>query len=127
MKNIFLFPAKQKTAQFFPFIFCFIRELNPHPPLCPALRPSIRNVAKLIRLRRISLKRDNHNLSIPPPPPLCDAVGGVFYYLGSECDHQPEAGNNIYWYPSMSPYLRLFIVGAAEGGERRQTNTPKAY
>ena len=40
-------------------------------------------------------------------------------YLGSECDHLPEAGNNIYWYPSMSPYLRLFIVGAAEGGERR--------
>ena len=28
---------------------------------------------------------------------------------------------------SARPYLRLFIVGAAEGGERRQTNTPKAY
>jgi hypothetical protein len=26
-------PAKHKTAQFFPLIFCFIRELNPHPPL----------------------------------------------------------------------------------------------
>ena len=22
----------------------------------------------------------------------CDAVGGAFYYLGSECDHLPEAG-----------------------------------
>ena len=33
----------------------------------------------------------------------------------------------IYKYPSIRPYLRLFIVGAAEGGERRQTNTPKAY
>jgi hypothetical protein len=66
-------------------------------------------------------------LSIPPPPPLCDAVGGAFYYLGSECDHLPEAGNIIYWYPSIHPYLRLFIVGAAKGGERRKTNTPKAY
>ena len=28
-----LFPAKQKTAQFFPFIFCFIRELNLYSPL----------------------------------------------------------------------------------------------
>ena len=28
------------------------------------------------------------------PPPLCDAVGVAFYYLGSECDHLPEAGNN---------------------------------
>jgi hypothetical protein len=26
-------------------------------------------------------------------------------YLGSECDHLPEAGNNIYRYPSISPYL----------------------
>jgi hypothetical protein len=25
--NNFLFPAKQKTAQFLPFIFCFTREL----------------------------------------------------------------------------------------------------
>ncbi len=23
------------------------------------------------------------------------AVGGAFYYLGSECDHLPEAVNNI--------------------------------
>jgi hypothetical protein len=28
---------------------------------------------------------------------------------------------------SIRPYLRLLIVGAAEGGERRQTNTPSAY
>ena len=26
-------PAEQKTAQFFPFFFCFVRELNPHPLL----------------------------------------------------------------------------------------------
>ena len=26
-------PAKQKTAQFFPFFFCFTRELNPYSPL----------------------------------------------------------------------------------------------
>ena len=37
-------------------------------------------------------------MSIPPPipqplPPLCDAIGGAFYYLGSEYDHLPEAGN----------------------------------
>ena len=37
-------------------------------------------------------------------------------YLGSECDHLPEAGNiYIYGYPSIHPYLHLFIVGAAEG------------
>ena len=33
----------------------------------------------------------------------------------------------IYILISIRPYLRLFIVGAAEGGERRQTNTPQAY
>ena len=52
-----------------------------------------------------------------------------------------EAGNNnylganattcrrqaIHMLVSIRPYLCLFIVGAAEGGERRQTNTPKAY
>jgi hypothetical protein len=31
-----------------------------HPSLRPSLHPSLRNVAKLIRRRRISLKRDNH-------------------------------------------------------------------
>jgi hypothetical protein len=29
-----------------------------------------------------------------PPIHDCDAVGGAFYYLRSECDHLPEAGNN---------------------------------
>jgi hypothetical protein len=33
----FFFPAKQKTAQFLPFIFCFIRELNLYPPLTYSL------------------------------------------------------------------------------------------
>jgi len=33
-KNNFLFPAKQKTAQFFRFIFGFIRELNLYCPPC---------------------------------------------------------------------------------------------
>ena len=45
-----LFPAKQKTAQFFLFLFCFIRELNLYSPLTSALTsayPSA-NVAKLI-------------------------------------------------------------------------------
>jgi hypothetical protein len=41
--NNFLFPAKQKTAQFFPFLFCFTRELNLYTPLtltlCPPIRP----------------------------------------------------------------------------------------
>jgi hypothetical protein len=44
-------------------------------------------------------------------------------YLGSECDHLPEAGNTyigIHPMRSARPYLRLLIVGAAEGGERRQ-------
>ncbi len=35
-------PAKQKTAQFVPFFFCFIRELNPHPLLTFSLYPPIR-------------------------------------------------------------------------------------
>ena len=44
------------------------------------------------------------NETIPPPPPLCDAVGGAFYYLGSECDHLPEAGNiYIGIHPSTHP------------------------
>jgi hypothetical protein len=32
-KKKILFPAKQKTAQFFPFLFCFTRELNPYSPI----------------------------------------------------------------------------------------------
>jgi hypothetical protein len=31
-----------------------------HPSICPPIRPYLGNVAKLIRRRRISLKRDNH-------------------------------------------------------------------
>jgi len=39
--NNFLFPAKQKTAQFFPFLFCFTRELNLYTPLpSPSAHPS---------------------------------------------------------------------------------------
>ena len=41
-----------------------------HPPL----HPSLRNVAKLIRRRRISLKRDNHLEPIPPQPTLNPSV-----------------------------------------------------
>ena len=54
-------------------LFCFISFIVIYYPLTdivivhivlqslrPSLRPSIRNVAKLIRRRRISLKRDNH-------------------------------------------------------------------
>jgi hypothetical protein len=46
-----------------------------HPSLCPPLRPYLGNVAKLIRRRRISLKRDNHpknpsaHPSLRPPIP----------------------------------------------------------
>ena len=29
---------------------------------------------------------------ISPSHHLCDAVGGALNYLGSECDHLPEAG-----------------------------------
>jgi hypothetical protein len=36
-----LFPAKQKTAQFFPFLFCFTRELNLYTTLTFSLRPPI--------------------------------------------------------------------------------------
>ena len=87
--------------------------------LCPSLRPSIRNVAKLIRRRRISLKRDNHLKPISHPLPCAtsrvfDSINPLGFrrrillpcfanakplpeagnnYLGSECDHLPEAGN----------------------------------
>ena len=50
-----------------------------------------------------------------------DCAYGAFITLGANattCRRQ----SIIYKYPSISPYLRLFIVGAAEGGERRQTN-----
>jgi hypothetical protein len=74
--------VKQKTAHFFPFIFCFIRELNPHSPLISILPPTY-----------------------PPiPPPIHDCAYGAFYYLGSECDHLPEAGNTyIGIHPSAYP------------------------
>ena len=35
-------PSKQKTAQFLPFFFWLIRELNPHPLLTVSLYPPIR-------------------------------------------------------------------------------------
>ena len=38
------------------------------------IHPSLRNVAKLIRRRRISLKRDNHLEPIPPQPTLNPSV-----------------------------------------------------
>ena len=71
---------------------------------------------------------------IPPPIHDCaygalitfDCAYGAFITLGANattCRRQ----SIIYKYPSISPYLRLFIVGAAEGDERRQTNMPKAY
>ena len=41
-KKYFSFSAKQKTAQFLPFIFCFTRELTLYSPLTLSLRPSIR-------------------------------------------------------------------------------------
>ena len=39
--NNFLLPAKQKTAQFLAFLFCFTRELNLYTPLTFSLRPPI--------------------------------------------------------------------------------------
>jgi len=33
--------------------------------------------------------------TISIPPPIHDCAEGAFYYLGSECDHLPEAGENI--------------------------------
>ena len=36
-------PAKQKTAQFFPFLFCFTRELHLYSPLTYTL-PSAREL-----------------------------------------------------------------------------------
>jgi len=61
--NNFLLPAKQKTAQFLAFLFCFTRELNLYTPVYPPIPPP------------------TPHPPIPPPPPLCDAVGGAFYYL----------------------------------------------
>jgi hypothetical protein len=67
---------------------------KPMPPPC-ALSPATHlpiptERFKLIyrRRRRISLKR------VKLPPPIDCDIGGAFYYLGSECDHLPEAGNN---------------------------------
>jgi hypothetical protein len=67
-KNIFLFPVKQKTAQFLPFIFYFISFINPPSPLCDAVGGALITF---------------------------DCAVGAFYYLGSECDLLPEAVNNI--------------------------------
>jgi hypothetical protein len=99
--NNFFFPAKQKTAQFLPFIFCFIRELNPLPPpsgpsLCPSLRP----------------------LPLPLPLPIHDCAVGAFDYLGSECDHLPEAGNIIR--PSLRPPIRPYLGNVAKLIRRRR-------
>jgi hypothetical protein len=45
------------------YIYCY-------PFLRPPIRPYLGNVAKLIRRRRISSKRDNHLKPIPPQPTL---------------------------------------------------------
>ncbi len=90
IKNIFLFPAKQMTAQFLPFVFCFIRELNPllapyllplppralslwlnrvkdstnlYPPLTLTLRPPIR---PLPILGSVSLSPSHTHLTLAP-------------------------------------------------------------
>jgi len=54
----------------------------------------------LHKLHRHILPPDRHRyctyrFAIPPPiPPLIhDCAYGAFYYLGSECDHLPPAGN----------------------------------
>ena len=88
------------------------------PPLCPFL-----------------ISKSVINFCKPTHPPIhdCDAVGGAFYYLvlrmQNPCRRQAiiTLGANattcrrqtIYILVSIhSPYLRLLIVGAAEGGER---------
>jgi hypothetical protein len=64
------------TKQILAFLFCFIRELNPHPS------------HGRHRRRRILLP------CFANAKPLPEA--GNNNYLGSECDHLPEAGNNNY-------------------------------
>jgi hypothetical protein len=110
------FSGEAKDSVIFPFYFLLHKRAKPiHPPY---IHPS----AHL----------STHTSTLLPcfanAKPLPEA--GNKNYLGSECDHLPEAGNiYIGTHPMRSahPYLLLFIVGAAEGGERRQTNTPKAY
>ena len=66
---------------------------------------------------------------IPPPIHDCaygalitfDCAYGAFITLGANATTRRRQ-SIIYKYPSIRTYLRLFIVGAAEGGERRQTN-----
>jgi len=100
----------------------YINESNPYTTLM-----SISHIQICYQL----LQTKKHQSTKPTHPPIhdCDAVGVAFYYLVfANAKPLPEVGNNNYlWYPSISPYLRPLIVGAAEGGERRQTNTPKAY
>ena len=45
----------------------------------------------------------------PPPPPLCDAVGGAFLLPWEECDHLPEAGNNYLVLQMQNPCRRQAI------------------
>ena len=65
MKKI-LFPAKYKTAHFLPFIFCFIRELNPYTPLTFSLRPPIHPyLTHHLRIHQ-SLRNQPFNPSVCP-------------------------------------------------------------
>ena len=57
-------PAKQKTAQFFPFLFCFTRELNPYPK--SALRA---RSAPLLKLPNLKIFSKNVPPSLPPHGP----------------------------------------------------------
>ena len=85
------------TKQILAFLFCFIRELNIYTPLISILPPTYP--------------------PIPPPIHDCaygalisfDCAYGAFYYLGSECDHLPEAGNTYIGIHPSTPYLRLSI------------------
>jgi hypothetical protein len=104
----------------------YINETIPlPPPLCDAVGGAL--ITLFCECETLPEAGNNNYLGSE-----CDHLpeAGNNNYLGSECDHLPEASNiyiGIHPMRSARPYLRLLIVGAAEGGERRQTNTPKAY
>ena len=96
----FLFPAKQKTAQFFPFLFCFTRELNPysppgransnpHPPR--ALSLWLNRVAR--RSEQALAFKDSTN-PYPHPPPRAFRLYKTFGFthppIRSPSTHEPR-------------------------------------
>ena len=73
----------------------------------PSISPYLGNVAKLIRRRRISLKRDNHLEPIPPQPTLNPSVACISAQTQAFCPGNVWASFSVELIPKNPPSKSL--------------------